>query len=158
MFRELTRIKQKLTAEESAALLQQVTRGVLAVQGDDGYPYAVPTNHYYDPHSGSLFFHSGIKGHKVDAIRRCDKVSYCVTDNGVRREGDWALTYKSVIVFGRVRIIEDLEYAMDMTRRLSLQFTDDTGYIEQEITDAGDHTLVFELVPQHITGKIVREA
>lgn len=158
MFRELARIKQKLTPEESAALLQQVTRGVLAVQGDDGYPYAVPTNHYYDSHSGSLFFHSGIKGHKVDAIRRCDKVSYCVADNGVRQEGDWALTYKSVIVFGRVRIIEDLEYAMDMTRRLSLQFTDDTGYIEQEIADAGDHTLVFELVPEYITGKIVREA
>ena len=109
-------------------------------------------------HSGSLFFHSGIKGHKVDAIRREPKVSYCVTDNGVRREGDWALTYKSVVVFGRVRIIEDLEYAMDMTRRLSLQFTDDTDYIEQEIADAGDHTLVFELVPEHITGKIVREA
>ena len=158
MFREVARVKQRLSHEEAVVLLQQVTRGVLAVQGDDGYPYALPTNHYYDPQSGSLFFHSGMKGHKVDAIRRCDKVSYCVTDSGVRYGEDWALTYKSVVVFGRVRVVEDLEYAMDMTRRLSLQFTDDRDYIEQEITDAGDHTLVFELVPEHITGKTVREA
>ena len=158
MFREVARVKQRLSREEGIALLRQVTRGVLAVQGDDGYPYAVPTNHYYDSDSGSLFFHSGMKGHKVDAIERCDKVSYCVTDNGVRYEGDWALTYRSVIVFGRVRVVDDMERAMDMTRRLSLQFTDDTHYIEQEITDAGDHTLVFELIPRHITGKTVREA
>lgn len=157
MFRDLARKKQALTAEECIALLAAVPRGVLAVQGDGGYPYAVPTNHYYDSETGALYFHSGVRGHKVDAIKACDKVSYCVVSEGLPTDGDWALTYKSVVVFGRVRVIENLDHAMDITRRLSLQFTDDVEYIETEIKSAGDHTLVFELVPEHITGKTVLE-
>jgi len=158
MFREVVRKKQAMSREDCAALLRQVPRGVLAVQGDEGYRYAVPTNHFYDPESGLLYFHSGMSGHKIDAIRRCDKVSYCVTDGGVRKDGDWALSYKSVIVFGRVKIVEDHEEAMAVTRRLSLQFTEDTAYIEDEVKQHGARTLVFALVPEHITGKTIREA
>ena len=157
MFRDVVRKKQKLSREDCAALLAAQTRGVLAVQGDDGYPYAVPTNHFYDPESGNLYFHSGMQGHKVDAIQGCDKVSYCVVSDGMPTEGDWALTYHSVILFGRMRVVEDPVRAMDLTRRLSLQFTDDTDYIEYEISSAGDHTLVLELVVEHMTGKTVLE-
>lgn len=158
MFRDVVRKKQRLSEAECAALLRSQPRGVLAVMGDDGYPYAVPTNHWYDPETGALYFHSGMTGHKVDAIRRCDRVSYCVMDRGDRKDGDWALTFKSVIVFGRVRIIEDHDRAMELTRRLSLQFTDDTDYIAEEIKSAGARTLVFALVPEHITGKTIHEA
>lgn len=158
MFREVTRVKQRLTAAECVEVLCSEPRGVLAVLGDDGYPYAVPTNHWYDTDTGVLYFHSGMNGHKIDAIRRWDKVSYCVTDKGIRKDGDWALTFKSVIVFGRVHILDDHERAIEMTRRLSLQFTDDLEYIEQEIKSAGARTLVFALVPEHITGKTVHEA
>lgn len=158
MFREVTRVKQRLSEAECTDILCNQPRGVLAVMGDDGYPYAVPTNHWYDRETGTLYFHSGMTGHKIDAIRRCDKVSYCVTDGGVRKDGDWALTYKSVIVFGRVRIVDDHTQTIEMTRRLSLQFTEDLEYIEQEIKSAGARTLVFALTPEHITGKTVHEA
>ena len=158
MFREVVRKKQAMTREECLALLSAVPRGVLAVQGDDGYPYAVPTNHFYDAETGNLYFHSGMSGHKIDAIRRCDKVSYCVTDGGVRKDGDWALSYQSVIVFGRVRVLDDHEEAMAVTRRLSLQFTEDMAYIEDEIKQYGGRTLVFAVVPEHMTGKTIREA
>ena len=158
MFRELVRKKQALSHEACIAVLSAVPRGVLAVQGDDGYPYGVPTNHFYDAETGNLYFHSGRSGHKVDAIRRCDKVSYCVTDEGVRKDGDWAKTYQSVVVFGRVRMLTDHDEAMAVTRRLSLQFTDDTDYIEHEIEHFGGDTLVFALIPEHMTGKTIREA
>ena len=158
MFRDVVRKKQALTREECLAVLSAVPRGVLAVQGDEGYPYAVPTNHFYDAETGVLYFHSGKTGHKVDALRSCDKVSYCVVDEGMHKDGDWAKTYHSVIVFGRVRILEHGDEAMDITRRLSLQFTDDTDYIEHEIKHYGGDTLVFALVPEHMTGKTVREA
>ena len=158
MFRDVVRKKQALTREECLAVLSAVPRGVLAVQGDDGYPYAVPTNHYYDAETGLLLFHSGKSGHKVDAFCNSDKVSYCVTDEGTRMEGDWAKTYRSVIVFGRVEIVDDYRRAMDMVRRLSLQFTGDTDYIEYEIERFGEETLVFAIVPEHITGKTIREA
>ncbi len=158
MFREVVRKKQALTREACIELLRSHPRGVLAVQGDDGYPYGVPTNHFYDPESGLLYFHSGRSGHKVDAIRRCDKVSYCVIDEGERKDGDWAKTYRSVIVFGRVRILDLGEETMELMRRLSLQFTDDTDYIEQEIKLYGGDTLVFAIVPEAMTGKTIREA
>ena len=158
MFRDVVRKKQAMTREACIELLTQQSRGVLAVQGDEGYPYAVPTNHFYDPESGMLLFHSGKSGHKVDAFRNSDKVSYCVTDEGTRMEGDWAKTYRSVIVFGRVEIVDDYHRAMDIVRRLSLQFTRDTDYIEYEIEHFGEETLVFAVVPEHITGKTIREA
>ena len=48
-------------------LLQCSRRGVLAVNGDDGYPYAVPVNYFYDSDAGKIYFHGARVGHKVDA-------------------------------------------------------------------------------------------
>ena len=158
MFREVVRKKQKLSEADCIAVLKHEVRGVLAVLGDDEYPYAVPTNYWYNEEDGRLYFHSGKSGHKIDAIKRHDKASFCVYDSGIRKEGDWALTFQSVIVFGRIEIVEDHERAMELTRRLSLRFTEDTDYIEQEIKQAGWRTLVFALVPEHITGKTIHEA
>ena len=158
MFREMTRIRQQLTREECIGILRNGKRGVLSVQGDDGYPYGLPFNHYYNEADGCLYFHSGMTGHKIDAIRRCDKVSFCVYDQGFRREGQWALNIKSVIVFGRIEIIEDKETIYDISRKLSHKFTQDNAYIEKEIIHSGPRTLMFRLVPEHMTGKLVNES
>ena len=158
MFRDVSRVKQKLTNEECIEILKAEPRGVLSVIGDDGYPYGMPLNHWYCEEDGRLYFHSGKKGHKVDALAKCDKVSFCVYDKGFRREGEWALNIKSVIVFGRVKFIDDYDRAMDIARRLSLKYTKDIEYIEEEIKKFGAATLCFELIPEHITGKIVNES
>ena len=158
MFRELNRIKQKLSMEESIAVLQQEPRGVLSVIGDDGYPYGMPMDHWYNDADGCLYFHSNKKGHKVDAMNRCSKASYCVYDQGFLREGEWALNIRSVIVFGRIEIVEDYNTAMAIVRQLSLKYTDDIAYIDREIQQSGKNTLVFRLVPEHITGKLVNES
>ena len=158
MFRELTRIKQKLSMEETISILKQEPRGVLSVIGDDGYPYGMPMDHWYNDADGCLYFHSGKKGHKIDAMNRCSKASYCVYDQGFRREGEWALNIRSVIVFGRLEIVEDYDTAMAITRQLSLKYTDDIAYIDWEIRQSGKNTLVFRLIPEHITGKMVNES
>ena len=157
MFRELMRKKQALTFEECAEVLKNTRRGVLSVAGDDGYPYGVPINHLYSDEDGHLYFHSGREGHKIDALRRCDKASFCVMDEGVREAGNWWLTFRSVIVFGRLRIVEDHERALELSRRLSLLFTDDRAYIEEEIQKSGPAVLCFELIPEHVCGKRVNE-
>ncbi|HAM68201.1 MAG TPA: 5-nitroimidazole antibiotic resistance protein, partial [Ruminococcus sp.] len=59
MFRKLARIKQQLDDAECIRILTEEKRGVLSVLGDDGYPYGMPLNHYYDPADGRLYFHSG---------------------------------------------------------------------------------------------------
>ena len=158
MFREMMRKKQALSREECIALLKSEWRGVLSVLGDDGYPYGMPMNYWYNEEDGRLYFHGGSKGHKIDALRRCDKASFCVYDRGFRRDGEWALNIKSVIVFGRVQFVEDQNFAMEMARKLSYKYTDDTAYIEREIRESGGHTLCFALTPEQISGKITNES
>ena len=158
MFRKLTRFKQQLPPEECAELLARQRRGVLSVLGDGGYPYGLPMDHWYCPEDGHLYFHSGRSGHKVDAVARCDKVSYCVIDGGSPIEGDWALRFRSVIVFGRVEFIEDRSVIYDISARLSRKFTEDEAYIADEIRRVGPVTCMFALTPEHITGKRIREA
>ena len=126
--------------------------------GDDGYPYCLPINHYYNDEDGKIYFHSGKTGHKIDAIGACDKVSFCVYDSGRKKEGHWSLYIKSVIVFGRISPVEDHAKSMEISRRLSRKFTDDEKYIEDEIKKFGANTLVLALEPEHITGKLVNEA
>ena len=158
MFREIVRKKQALPQEECIRILKEELRGVLSVLGDDDYPYGMPINHYYCEEDGKLYFHGGKTGHKIDAMKRHDKVSFCVYDQGFRREGEWALNIKSVIVFGRIEFIEDRETVYRISEALSRKFTDDDEYIAHEIKYSGPGTLMVALVPEHITGKIVNES
>ena len=158
MFREMLRKKQQLPESECIDILKTQLRGVLSVLGDDGYPYGMPLNHYYCEADGKLYFHSGKAGHKVDAIRRCDKASFCVYDEGFRRPGEWALNIRSVVIFGRIEIVEDRQTVYRIARELSLKFTGDEAYIRHEIARSGPGTLMFALVPEHMTGKLVNEA
>ena len=158
MFRELVRKKQQLSTEESIALLQSAPRGVLSLLGDDGYPYGLPIDHWYNAADGCLYFHSGPTGHKVDALRRNPKASFCVMDEGHRKDGDWALHIRSVIVFGKVEFVEDHAAAIELTRQLSNKYTADAAYIQEEIDKYGHEVLVFKLIPEHITGKITKES
>ena len=158
MFREMLRKKQQLSDVECIEILKQEPRGILSVIGDDDYPYGMPLNHFYCEADGKLYFHSGKKGHKIDAMTRRDKASFCVYDQGFRREGEWALNIRSVIVFGRIEIVTDPEKICEIARLLSYKFTDDENYIEDEIKKSGPRTFMFSLVPEHITGKLVNEA
>ena len=157
MFRNIVRIKQALPEEECIAILKKELRGVLSVLGDDDYPYGMPLNHFYNDEDGRIYFHSGKSGHRIDSIRRHPKASFCVYDEGVRENGNWYLTIRSVIVFGRIEIVEDREKIYDIARKLSHKFTDDEAYIENEVKNSGPGTLMFVLIPEHITGKRVTE-
>ncbi len=159
MFRELTRKNQQMPVEECIELLKKETRCVLSVLGDDGYPYGAPVNHFYDEESGKIYFHIGNqKSHRTDAIRNCDKVSLCVYDQGYKNDGEWFYNVKSVIVFGRISIIEDKEKVVDITTKLCYKFTDDKDYIEDEIRNHLHRTWLLELTPEHISGKFVKES
>ncbi len=158
MFRKMNRIKQAISDEECINILKNEKRGVLSVNGDGGYPYGIPINHYYNAEDGCIYFHGGKFGHKIDAIKNDDKVSFCVYDGGYRNDGDWALNIKSVIVFGRAEFVTDSDETLDISRKLSYKFTNDEGYINDEIEKHLKKTLVFRIKPEHMTGKLVNEA
>lgn len=156
MFRDLTRKKQKLSTIECKEILKQEVRGVLAVNGDDGYPYALPINFYFDEENNKVYFHSGRVGHKLDAIANSDKVSFCVYDKGYRKDGHWSLNIKSVIIFGRIRIIKD--WSEELMVSFCKRFTSDMEYIYNEIEGFKENTAVLCLEIEHMTGKLVNEA
>lgn len=158
MFRDLLRKKQQLTEEDCIDLLIHETRGVLSVLGDDGYPYGMPMNHYYCAEDGRIYFHCGKVGHRLDALRGHDKVSFCVYDHGSREEGEWALHVRSVIVFGRITVIDDMEKIIPISAALSRKFTHDEAYIQREVEQYAANTLLLCLTPEHICGKSVTES
>lgn len=158
MFRELIRKNKQLSMEDCIHVLKTETRGVLSVLGDDDYPYGTPMNHWYNEEDGCVYFHCGNIGHRLDALRKHDKVSFCAYNQGERAEGAWAWVVKSVIVFGKVEIVDDFETIVDITTKLSHKFTQDEEYIRKEIEGHAHRTLLLKLVPEHMCGKLVTEA
>ena len=158
MFRKMRRFKQQISDEECIRVLKEQPRGVLSMIGDDGYPYGMPMNHFYNVDDGKLYFHGAKEGHKIDAIAKCDKVSYCVMDNGFRKDGEWALNINSVIVFGRIKLVDDVDKARLIGENLCRKFTDDEEYIRHELTNALPRAQCLELIPEHMTGKLVNES
>ncbi len=157
MFRQLTRINQKLTDNECKSILTEQTRGVLSVNGENGYPYAMPMNHFYNEDDGCIYFHSGKKGYRTDCIKNNDKACFCVYTDGEREENEWAYRVKSVIVFGKIEIIDDINTIVDICTKLSYKFTKDENYIENEINNHAKNTILLRLKPQHVCGKTVKE-
>ena len=158
MVRKMRRFKQQISDEECIRVLKEQPRGVLSMIGDDGYPYGIPLDHWYCEEDGKLYFHGAKEGHKIDAIAKCDKVSYCVMDEGFRKEGEWALNINSVIVFGRIKLVDDPDKARLIGENLCRKFTDDEEYIQHELTNALPRAQCLELIPEHMTGKLVNEA
>ena len=158
MFRKMRRSVQALSHEEIIDLLKTETRGVMSVQGDDGYPYGFPINHYYDEETNRLYFHGANFGHRVDAVKRDPKVSYCVFGQEYQVEGDWAKYVKSVIVFGKAELIENQDEVIRISRLLCDKFPCTQEYIETEISKDAPRTLLVAIDIEDINGKLVHEA
>ena len=158
MFREMRRFKQQIGREDCIRVLKEQPRGVLSMIGDNGYPYGIPLDHWYSEEDGKLYFHCAKHGHKLDAIFACDKVSYCVMDEGFRKEGEWALNIRSVVVFGRIRIVEDEDKKRKICTNLVRKFTDDEAYLQKELSNAFPRVTCLELEIEHMTGKLVNES
>ncbi len=157
-FREMRRAKQALAREESLAVLKSAKRGVLSMTGDGGYPYGIYMNPLYNEEDGKIYFHGSRVGHKVESLKRDPRASFTVIDGGVKDEGGWAYTFRSVVVFGHVEFVEDPEAAIRICRALAQRFNPNAADIEDEIRRGGAFVQVFALVPEHMTGKRVHEA
>ena len=158
MFRNMRRFKQQITEEECREVLRNAKRGVLSLLGEDGFPYGLPINHWYCEEDGKLYFHGAKEGHKIEAIRKCDKASFCVYDEGYCKEGEWALNIKSVIAFGRISLVEDEALSRKICTHLVGKFTDDEKYLEKELKNALPRVQCLEMSIEHMTGKLVNES
>lgn len=155
MFRKMRRHKQQLPQEECIEILKKEPRGVLALLGDYDYPYAIPMSHVYV--DGKIYFHGALKGHKNDAVQKHEKVSYCVMDKVVLNEDGWSYTFKSVIIFGKIKTLTDADEKIEKLTYLGDKFFPTHDETLSEINRLLERTEVFEITIDHMTGKIVEE-
>ena len=158
MFRKMRRFKQEISKEECIEILTNEKRGVLSMLGDDGYPYGIPLNHYYDKNDNCLYFHGAKEGHKIDAIKNCNKVSYCVYEKGVKKENHWSLNVRSVIVFGKMHFVENIDECIEIAKNIWWKFGTDEKELEEEISRSSSRVLCLKLEIEHMTGKLVNES
>ena len=151
MFREMRRKRHLLPTEESVAILQRMMNGTLALHGDDGYPYAVPVSYVYA--EGKIYFHTAVTGHKVDAIRRDAKVSFCVVEQDDVKPAEFTTYFRSVIAFGKARILEDEGEKLSALRLLADKYSHGEAGMEAEIAKGFNHLLMVEITVEPLTGK-----
>lgn len=155
MFREMRRIKQLLSKEETMEILKVCSSGILGVSGDNNYPYTVPVN--YVLKEDKIYFHCAKEGHKIDSIKRNDKVTFCVIEKEEVIQDKFATDYRSVTIFGRARILTDdyeIRYALEcLVEKYS------PNYIQKgqiEIENGLNSVCVFEVKIEHMTGKAAK--
>lgn len=153
MFREMRRKKQQLTQEETMVILREGTSGVLSLTGDEGYPYGVPLSYVYD--GDKLYFHCAKEGHKIDAIRKNPKASFCVIAQDEIVPEKYTTCYRSVIAFGSVRILENEGEKHRAIEELALKYAPEDSeenrqnYIEKD----WEPLCMLEMTVEHLSGK-----
>ena len=157
MFRPIRKKKNEINTEEAKAILHHARRGVLAVHGDEGYPYAIPVNFLYDDQEQRIYFHGAHAGHKVDALRACDKVCFTVLSDEIIRGEPWAPYMQSVVVFGRCRLLKSGPEALALVKRLAMKYYPDERLADEEIAASGKAVQVYEITIEHLSGKEVQE-
>lgn len=157
-FRPMRRSRQALAPAEIEAILCRGSAGTLALLGDGGFPYAVPLSYVF--HNGRIFFHCAKSGHKLDAIRACDKASFCVIDKNEIVPAEFTTYYRSAIVFGRARIVEDEAERMEAMRALSAKYSpkesEDAFRIEMKVSGSAS-LCVLALDIEYMSGKQAKE-
>lgn len=155
-FRSMRRFKQQLTEDECRVILRKEIRGVLAVNGENGYPYAFPMNFYFNEETNTLYLHSAKAGYKVDALRKDGKVCFCLHDEGWHEEGKWQTHFQSVVIFGRIQFVDDVELSIKYAKEFDGKF-EPPEEVERHIKREGALVQMLELEIDHMTGKRVLE-
>ena len=155
VFRPMRRFKQEVGPEACRAILESAPRGVLSVHGENGYPYGIPMNYLFA--GGRIYFHCAMSGHKLDAVRADDKVSFTVLSEPVKNQGEWWNCFTSVVCFGRIAEVTDGQRKDELLRALGAKLFP-AGYdIEADMANNAHRALILELTVDHMTGKRVRE-
>ena len=131
-FREMRRKRQQLSEEESISILRKSTAGTLALLGD----------------------HSALSGHKVDAIRKCDKASFCVIAQDDVQPEKFTTFFRSVIAFGRIHIIEDEAEKLATARMLGNRYNPNREEaLQKELENGLSRMMMIRFDIEHLTGK-----
>ena len=154
-FRPMRRFKQQLPEEECVEILKAAYRGFLSIIGEGGYPYTIPINFVYE--DGHIYFHCAREGHKMDAIKECDKACFTVIGEPVQEPDDWWYHVKSVICRGCISVIEDDAEHLSKLQLLGSKYFPEGYDMAEDIRKNGPRAAILVLRIEHMSGKQVRE-
>ena len=157
MFRPMRRKSKEIDLQATKELLHRARYGVLAVQGDGGYPYAVPVNYLYEEETRRIVFHGAAAGHKADALRACSKVCFTVVGSETVKAEPWAPFVQSTVVFGQCRMVEDREETLRLVKKLAMKYYPDEATADMEIASSGAAVRMFVIEIEHLSGKEIQE-
>lgn len=158
MFKSIRKKINEIDRSATEALLTSNRQGVLAMNGDNGYPYAIPINYFYDCVGQKIYFHGAKAGHKVESLKASDKVCFTVYGNERIDESEsWAPYVQSVVVFGKCRLLEPGPESIDRLKEFAMKYYPDETLVDEEIARSGRAAQIFEITIEHMSGKQVQE-
>ncbi|MDU2208179.1 MAG: pyridoxamine 5'-phosphate oxidase family protein [Veillonella sp.] len=158
MFKPIRKKINEIDHSAAETLLQSNRRGILAMNGDNGYPYAIPINYFYDSLAQKIYFHGAKAGHKVESLKVSDKVCFTVYGNERIDEAEsWAPYVQSVVVFGRCRLLEAGSESIEQLKEFAMKYYPDEALADDQIARNGRATQMFEITIEHMSGKQVQE-
>lgn len=158
MFKPIRKKINEIDRAAAEALLQSNRRGILAMNGDNGYPYAIPINYFYDCVGQKIYFHGAKAGHKVESMKTSDKVCFTVYGNEcIDKSEQWAPYVQSAVVFGRCCLLEPGPESIDRLKEFAMKYYPSEQLVDKEIAHAGKAVQMFEITIEHMSGKQVQE-
>lgn len=154
MFREMRRNKQQLSKDECFEILDNSNTAVLALIGDGGYPYTVPLNFVLI--DNKVYFHCAKTGHKIDAVKNCDKASLCVVVRDEVLPEKYTTKYESVVAFGKVKLVSDAGEMRTAIEKFALKYCPEESESNRDkaIEDEWNILEMISFDIEHLTGKI----
>ena len=158
MFKPIRKKINEIDRNATEDLLQSNRRGILAMNGDNGYPYAIPINYFYDNETQKIYFHGAKAGHKVDALKASDKVCFTVYgDEHIDESEPWAPYVQSAVVFGRCRLLEAGPESIALLKEFAMKYYPSEQLVDENIAHFGRAVQMFEITIEHMSGKQVQE-
>lgn len=154
MFRKIRKIKNEIDKDAVDSLLRSCRRGVLSMNGEDGYPYAIPVNYYYDEANQKIYFHGAKAGYKVDCLNSCDKVCFTVFGNESIKDLEWAPYVQSVVVFGICHLVDTNN---EVLKTFMMKYYPNVDLVDKVIEEDSKFVQMYEISIEHKSGKQVQE-
>lgn len=147
----MRRFKQLLDGQATKDILNNATNGVLSLVDSDGEPYGVPISYAYDG-DRSIYFHSAVKGHKIECIEADNRCSFCVVAQDLIVPDKFTTYFRSVIVKGRIHAVGSHDEMMKGLLLLCDKYSPGIDP-EAEISKCIRHVSVLRLDIDSVTGK-----
>ncbi len=157
MFKPMRRVQREIPVEAAKDVLKRARRGVLAMNGEDGYPYAVPLNYLYDEEANKIYFHGARAGQKYELLQRDERVCFTVNGEPTIKAEEWAPFVQSAIVFGRCHLVEVGDRAVELLTNFAMKYYPSAEMVHNSVAGGAKVTQMFEITIEHISGKEIQE-